>query len=68
MCNYSGESNDMQCFSQVDLSADEINKATKRLLGEPQDKCTKTRLAPFCLKNLVPPVSILALCLIHYVF
>lgn len=57
MCNYTGEPADVQRFSQVNLSASDINKATKRLLGEPQEKCNKTGLAPFCLINPVPSVS-----------
>ena len=39
------------------LSKDEVNKATKKLLGEPQDKCNKTGLAPFCQTNPTPPVD-----------
>ena len=66
MCNYTGDPTDVQRFSQAKLSEDEVNKATKKLLGEPQEKCNKTRLAPFYLTNPVPQVSVFVL-FTHYV-
>jgi hypothetical protein len=41
------------------MSADDINKAMKKLLGEPQEICNKTGLKPFYALNQAPPVSIL---------
>ena len=59
MCNY--DPADAQRFSQINLSKDKVNKATKKLLGEPQEKCNKAGLAPFCLTNHVPQVSVIVL-------
>ena len=58
MCNYSGKSNDAQRFSPIDLSADEINKIVKKLLGESQENYNKTGLRPFYALNQAPLVSI----------
>jgi hypothetical protein len=41
MCNYSGESTDPQRFSPIDMSADDINKAMKKLLGSLKKYATK---------------------------
>ena len=61
MCNYTGDPTDVQRLSQVNLSEDEVNKATKKLLGETQEKCNKTGLAPFYLTKPVPQVSVFVL-------
>ena len=66
MCNYTGEPADVQRFSQVKLTKDEVNEATKKLLGDSKDKCNLTGLAPFCLTNPVPLVSIFVLAYSSY--
>lgn len=37
MCDYTGELEDAHHFSSIDLPEDEINEATKKLLGETRD-------------------------------
>jgi hypothetical protein len=45
------------------MSADDINKAMKKLLREPQEICNKTGLKPFYALNQAPPVSVLVIIL-----
>ena len=44
------------CFSNAQLSQQEISDIVKNLLGEKQEICDKIGLRPFYAQNLAPPV------------
>ena len=61
MCEYSGEPNDPQRYTEDNFTAEEIFQTIRTLLGESQENCNKVGLPPFYKQNLAPPVSVLPL-------
>ena len=59
MCEYTGNVNDPQRHTDMQLTDDEITEAVKKILDEPMDVCNKTGVAPFCKSNKPPAVNIL---------
>ena len=60
MHEYTGNSNDPQQFTEIELTDDEVTESTK-MLDEPIAICSQTGLAPFYAANKPPIVSLLTL-------
>ena len=57
MCQYDGNLNNAQRFTNVMLDTEEINSPVKKLCGETKEACSKIGLKPFCRANPAPEVD-----------
>ena len=57
MHEYTGNSNDPQRFTEIEVTNDEVTESVKKMLDEPIAICSQTRLAPFYAANKLPAVS-----------
>ena len=56
MYEYTGDVNDPQCHTDMQLTDLEITEAVKKMLNEPIEACSKTGLSPFYVANKPPNV------------
>ena len=61
MHEYTGNSNDPQRFTEIEVTDDEVTESVKKMLDEPITICSQTGLAPFYAANKPPIVSLLTL-------
>ena len=64
MHEYTGNSNDPQRFTKIEVTDDEVTELVKKMLDEPIAICRQTGLAPFYAANKPPAVSLLTLYLL----
>ena len=62
MCEYTGDVNDPQRHTNMQLTDDETTEAVKKMLDEPIFECSKIGLSPFYVSNKPPAVRIASFC------
>ena len=62
MHEYTGDVNDPQRHTDIQMNDDEVTESVKKMLDEPTAECSKTGLCPFYAKNKPLAVRTLSFC------